>query len=102
MNSYKTEWLEHIMDLQLPPFASSSEDEQMDESNVFVERQIRQRQRESAMALGMVVAAHAAQSQIKGRLGMVLRVGGRLGVRVIPVAGALLTAYDVYMFLSDD
>ena len=102
MNSYKTEWLEHIMDLQLPPFASSSEDEQMDESNVFVERQIRQRKTEAGMALGMALAGHAAQNQIKGRLGMALRVGGRLGVRVIPVAAAVMTAYDIYMFLSDD
>lgn len=102
MNSYKTEWLEHIMDLQLPPFAGSSEDKQMDENNVFVEREIKRRQVEAGMAVGMALAGHAAQSQIKGRLGMALRVGGRLGVRVIPVAAAIMTAYDVYMLLSDD
>ena len=100
MNQYKMEWLEATQDLLLPPFASS-ETEYEDEGNVFVERQIQKRKREAGMALGMMAFTHASQSQITGRLGIALRVGGRVGARVLPVAGAILTAYDVYMFLRD-
>lgn len=100
MNQYKMEWLEATQDLLLPPYRSS-QDEHEDQGNVFVERQIQKRKREAGMALGMIVATAAAQTQLAGRLGIALRVGGRVGVRVIPVAGAVLTAYDVYMFLSD-
>ena len=100
MNQYKMEWLEATQDLLLPPY-SSSQTEHEDQGNVFVERQIQKRKREAGMALGMILMSHAAQSQITGRLGIALRVGGRVGVRVIPVAGAILTAYDVYMFLHD-
>jgi hypothetical protein len=100
MNSFKQEWLEATQDLLLPPY-NSSISEQHDQRNIFVERQITQRKKEAGMAIGMMLSTHAAQSQVAGRLGMALRVGGRLGVRVIPVAGAVLTAYDVYMFLKD-
>ena len=100
MNAYKSEWLEATQDLLLPPYNTSQHDYD-DQSNVFVERQITQRKREAGMAIGMIAATTAAQSQIAGRVGMALRVGGRLGVRVIPVAGAVLTAYDVYMFFRD-
>lgn len=47
---------------------------------------------------------HAAQSQIKGRIGIGLRVGGRIGLRVVPVVGAALLAYDLYQayqYLTD-
>jgi len=100
MNQFKMEWLEATQDLLLPPY-SSSQDEHEDQSNVFVERQIHQKKREVGMAIGMMFASQSAKSQLAGRLGIALRVGGRVGVRVIPVAGAVLTAYDVYMFLRD-
>lgn len=100
MNAYKMEWLEATQDLLLPPY-KSSQDDHNDQNNVFVERQISQRKKQAAMTIGMIAATTAAQSQLAGRIGIGLRVGGRLGVRVIPVVGAVLTAYDVYMFLSD-
>lgn len=39
---------------------------------------------------------HASQSQIKGRIGIGLRVGGRIGTRLIPIVGTAMLAYDVY------
>lgn len=44
---------------------------------------------------------HAAQSQIKGRLGMALRVGGRVGMRAVPILGTAMAAYSIYDFLVD-
>lgn len=42
------------------------------------------------------LAKHAAQSQIKGKLGIGLRVTGRIGVRAIPIVGTAMLAYDLY------
>lgn len=39
---------------------------------------------------------HAAQSIIAGRAGIALRVGGRIGLRVVPVVGAVMMAKDIY------
>lgn len=44
---------------------------------------------------------HAAQSQLKGRLGVALRVGGRVGLRVVPVVGTAMTVYSIYKFFED-
>ena len=53
----------------------------------------------------MVKGAHeafkyAAKSQMKGNLGVALRVGGRVGIRVVPVIGAAMLAYDLYQLGS--
>lgn len=42
------------------------------------------------------LAKHAAQSQIKGKLGIGLRVTGRIGTRLIPIVGTAMLAYDLY------
>lgn len=42
------------------------------------------------------LAKHAAQSQIKGKLGIGLRVTGRIGTRAIPIVGTAMLAYDLY------
>ena len=47
---------------------------------------------------------HMAQNQIKGTLGIMGRVGGRVGLRAVPVLGTILIvkdAYDLYEFLTD-
>lgn len=49
---------------------------------------------------GYSLAKHAAQSPLKGRLGMAVRLTGRIGVRAIPIVGAAMLAYDVYQFGS--
>ena len=41
-------------------------------------------------------AKYAARSQMKGTVGIALRVGGRIGLRAIPVVGAAMLAYDLY------
>ena len=56
----------------------------------------RQKAQASMLKGGHVLMKHAAQSQIKGKLGIGLRVGGRVGLRVIPIVGAAMLAYDIY------
>ena len=51
-------------------------------------------------------AKYAARSQMKGAAGAALRIGGRVGLRAIPIVGAAMLAYDLYQFgswlLEDD
>ena len=50
------------------------------------------------------IMKHMAQNQIKGTLGIIGRVGGRAGLRVVPVLGTILIvkdAYDLYEYLTD-
>lgn len=50
------------------------------------------------------IMKHLAQNQIKGTIGIMGRVGGRLGLRVVPVLGTIMIvkdAYDVYEYLTD-
>lgn len=44
---------------------------------------------------------HAAQSQVKGRMGMALRVGGRVGLRFVPILGTAYAAYSIYSAIDD-
>ena len=39
---------------------------------------------------------YAAKSQVKGSVGVALRVGGRVGLRAVPVVGMAMLAYDLY------
>ena len=39
---------------------------------------------------------YAAKSQMKGSVGIALRVGGRIGMRAVPVIGLAMLAYDLY------
>ena len=50
------------------------------------------------------IMKHLAQNQIKGKLGIMGRVGGRVGMRAVPVLGTLMIvkdAYDFYQWISD-
>jgi len=50
------------------------------------------------------IMKHLSQNQLKGTLGIMGRVGGRVGLRAVPVIGAALfvkDAYEIYDFLTD-
>lgn len=50
------------------------------------------------------IMKHMAQNQIKGTLGIMGRVGGRVGLRAVPVIGTVMMvkdAYDLYDYLTD-
>jgi hypothetical protein len=56
----------------------------------------RQKAEASLMKGAHSLAKHAAQSQIKGKVGIGLRVTGRIGTRLIPIVGTAMLAYDLY------
>ena len=50
------------------------------------------------------ILKHLAQNQIKGKIGIIGRVGGRAGLRFVPVLGTALLvkdAYSLYRYLTD-
>jgi hypothetical protein len=52
--------------------------------------------RETGLTLANEVAHRASKTAMTGTIGTAVRMGGRVGVRVIPVIGYALLAYDVY------
>jgi hypothetical protein len=52
----------------------------------------------AALGIGMQASKYAARSQLTGTVGAMTRVGGRVGLRVIPVVGYAILAYDLYQF----
>ena len=59
---------------------------------------VRQEMTQAALGAGMIASRYAAVSGLTGNLGVGIRIGGRIGLRVIPVVGAALIAYDLYQF----
>ena len=52
--------------------------------------------RETGLTLANEVAHRASKTAMTGTVGTAVRMGGRVGVRVIPVIGYALLAYDIY------
>ena len=61
-------------------------------------------QQDLAVSAGLAIALgalpHMAQNQLKGRVGIALRVTGKLGMRAVPVVGVAMTVYDAYRFFD--
>lgn len=103
-NSYKAAWRIASNNINIVKHSQAHLNKSQPQKytkKTFAQRAKKNKEKEAALAVGMVVATAAAQNQIKGRFGIALRVGGRIGVRGIPVLGAIITAYDVYRFLAD-
>lgn len=48
--------------------------------------------------IGRQISRAAANTAMTGALGTTVRVSGRVGMRVIPVVGYAILAYDLYQF----
>ena len=113
MNAYKLAWLQeqavsygqNRAIQRFRPKEKGSNKKKLTGSQVV---NVAARQKAEGMVIsgGYQLAKHASQSMMKGRAGMALRMGGRIGVRVIPIVGAAMLAYDLYQFgswlLEDD
>jgi len=99
MNEYKRAWMAAV-DLLPEIQFSDSQPHQSDGQTVYehVKSDIITGAAASVMMAGF---KHAAQSQLKGRLGIALRVGGRVGIRVVPVVGTAMAVYTVYKLFDD-
>ena len=99
MNEYKRAWMAAV-DLLPEIHYGDSKPEEVDGQSFYdyVKSDII-----TGIAASVVMAGfkHAAQSQIKGRLGIALRVGGRVGIRAVPVVGTAMAVYTVYKLFDD-
>lgn len=111
MNQYKMDWYlatQSVSDYLLNRIIAS-EDERL--TTAGIARDMTVEHTMEMVGRGVMTWAiptimkHMAQNQIKGTIGIMGRVGGRLGLRVVPVIGTILLvkdAYDLYEFLTDD
>ena len=102
MNEYKQAWYTStLIDVPEHPRKMMKSAKQMDgfvKLSSYGKQKMTSAATGAGMAIGMQAAKYAARSQLTGTLGVSLRVGGRVGLRVIPVVGVALLAYDLYQF----
>lgn len=102
MNSYKAAWYaQQQVSMQELPAARQQEGLRQRSQKGAVTRSnknwaVQQMGQDLALGALHAMSRQAAQSQIAGRLGVALRVGGRIGVRAVPVLGTALLLYDLY------
>ena len=108
MNEYKAAWYANtLVGIQEDPakkqkVAISKKRSKMGTfRKEFVEHQKQEAKRglvRGGLIAGKYASAYAARSTATGALGTTLRIGGRVGLRVIPIVGYAIIAYDVYQF----
>ena len=98
MNEYKEAWLAACELLpQVAPSSDKNPEEYYDEySSIMMDRQTEA----AILSIAHWGMRAAASNQLKGRLGIYMRVGGRVGVRVVPLVGLAITVYDAYRFFD--
>lgn len=98
MNEYKEAWLAAC---ELLPMIAQDSDKDPQEYHESYSSMMITRQTEAAvLSLAHWGMRQAAKNQMKGKLGIYMRVGGRIGTRVVPVIGFAITVYDAYRFFD--
>lgn len=107
MNEYKAAWYANtLIGVQEHPgkkkrFSSnkqSKKDGFRKEFGEHVKQDVRRAAIAGGLHIGRQVSRAAANTALTGTLGTTVRMGGRVGMRVIPVVGYALLAYDLYQF----
>jgi hypothetical protein len=101
LNPYKLAWLQEINAEYISPVSQYSKGDDPKPHNNIQQKLISDAVVGATLSGIMTASQFMSTSQMKGRMGMALRVGGRVGVRAVPIVGIALTVYDVYSFLSD-
>jgi len=99
VNVYKLAWLEEVGNGSTVRVKRKKVNKSIAKSTLQhdpFERATRQIFQSVLLGAAHGASKHAAQSMITGRAGMALRVGGRIGLRVVPVVGAVMMAKDIY------
>ena len=104
MNEYKQAWYANtLVGVQEHPgkkkqLSSNKKDGFVTEFKGHLKQDVKRGAYAAGLAIGMQASKYAARSQLTGAVGVSLRVGGRVGLRVIPVVGYAIIAYDLYQF----
>lgn len=101
MNQYKMDW---YLATQVISEVIHSKMEKETPSHDMIDQALLHTQR-SVMTWAIPrIMKHLSQNQIKGTLGIMGRVGGRVGLRAVPVLGTIMMvkdAYSLYDYLTD-
>jgi hypothetical protein len=104
LNEYKRAWylastpVTHERIVRKKPRSSSNKKSFGNEFSKHIKEDIQRGAIRGGVAAFGLASRYAARSQITGALGVGLRVGGKIGLRVVPVVGATLLVYDLYQF----
>ena len=103
LNEYKRAWYLAISPvtherIQRPEKTGQKKESFGQEFRRHVKQDVQRGLTHAGLGAAGLAFRYAARSQVTGRLGVSLRVGGRIGLRVVPVVGAVLFAYDLYQF----
>ena len=98
MNQYKQAWMMAV-DILPQTQQSSPKPEQDSEGNNFVMEKVQDHFVDLAVitALSYMATNTFANPYLRGTLGLV----GKIGIRALPVVGALALAYSAYKFFED-
>ena len=99
MNPYKQAWMIHAG--QINPRIKSQQPKETNSIGSTVKRHVKKEVRDSLVTAAAIgIMSHAAQSQISGPLGIVVRTTGRVAIRAIPIIGVAWAAYSIYDHFS--
>ena len=104
LNPYKRAWylastpVRHERKVQLEKKSKRNQKSFGQEVKGHLKQDIQRAGVHAGLGAAGLALRYAARSQVTGTLGVGLRVGGRIGLRVVPVVGAALVAYDLYQF----
>jgi hypothetical protein len=104
MNEYKQAWYANtLVGIQEAPgkkkrVSSNKSGGFGKEFKSHLKQDVRRAAVAGGLHLGRQLSRVAANTAMTGALGTTVRVGGRVGMRVIPVVGYALLAYDLYQF----
>jgi hypothetical protein len=103
MNEYKQAWYANtLVGVQEAPDKKRNISKKsggfVTEFKGHIKQDIKRQGMYAGLAIGRQAAKYAARSQLTGTIGSMTRVSGRVGLRVIPVVGYAILAYDLYQF----
>jgi len=99
MNQYKQAWMSNVGIIH----DNSRGEAKSETSGLYdqVFQAFEDHAKETAqLAVVMGVLGHMAQSQFSGTPGIAFRTIGRVGIRALPIIGAVATAYTIYKWLD--
>ena len=104
MNEYKRAWYANtLVGVQEHPKkkrvrSSKKKDGFGKEFQRHLKQDVQRAAIQGGLHIGRQLSRVAARSTMTGALGTTVRISGRVGMRVIPVVGYALLAYDLYQF----
>ena len=99
-NEYKAAWRAASGHRHVPRKQTSTSNQQTRSTRSMLKQVQKEMAIQAGIGLALGALPHMAQNQLKGRVGIALRLTGRVGMRAVPVVGTAMIVYDAYRFLD--